>query len=177
MGIISVSLPSDGQTADAADVNTPINTIVNEFNGNIDNANIKSAAAIATSKIAADGGLTRASLQYGLVRQRQGGTTGDATYWTSGTSNTDTSGKALFMQAGSIGTSSGGDTTITFPTAFSFVPLILVSVNGGNAGTGGVTQNCFAEVVSKTTTTAVIRTFNTSGGQSDQNVAWLAIGQ
>lgn len=52
MATINVSLPSDGTTADAADYNTPINTIVSEFNGNIDNANIKSGAAIAGSKIA-----------------------------------------------------------------------------------------------------------------------------
>lgn len=52
MGTINVTLPADGETADAADVNTPINTIVNEFNGNIDNANIKSAAAISGSKLA-----------------------------------------------------------------------------------------------------------------------------
>lgn len=52
MGTISVSLPSDGTTGDVADVNTPINTIVSEINGNLDNANIKSAAAIAGSKLA-----------------------------------------------------------------------------------------------------------------------------
>lgn len=52
MGTVNVSLPSDGTTADAADYNTPITTIVNEFNGNIDNNNIKSAAAIDGSKIA-----------------------------------------------------------------------------------------------------------------------------
>jgi hypothetical protein len=52
MATINVSLPSDGQTIDASDYNTPITTIVNEFNGNIDNANIKSAAAISGSKIA-----------------------------------------------------------------------------------------------------------------------------
>lgn len=52
MGTISVSLPADGTTADVADVNTPITTIVNEFNGNIDDANIKSGAAIAPAKIA-----------------------------------------------------------------------------------------------------------------------------
>lgn len=57
MGTINVSLPSDGTTADVADYNTPINTIVSEFNGNIDNANIKNAAAIATSKIAHDAGI------------------------------------------------------------------------------------------------------------------------
>lgn len=52
MATISVSLPSDGQTIDAADYNTPINTIVSEINGNLDNANIKAGAAIDRSKIA-----------------------------------------------------------------------------------------------------------------------------
>lgn len=52
MGSVSVSLPSDGQTIDAADYNTPINTIVNEFNGGIDNTNIAAAAAIDGSKLA-----------------------------------------------------------------------------------------------------------------------------
>jgi hypothetical protein len=52
MATISVSLPSDGQTIDASDYNAPINTIVTEINGGLDNANIKSAAAISGSKIA-----------------------------------------------------------------------------------------------------------------------------
>lgn len=52
MSTVSVTLPADGTTADVADYNTPINTIVNEFNGNIDNANIKTAAAISGSKLA-----------------------------------------------------------------------------------------------------------------------------
>lgn len=54
MGTISVTNISDGTTIDAADVNNQINTIVNEFNGNIDNANIKSGAAIDGSKLADD---------------------------------------------------------------------------------------------------------------------------
>lgn len=52
MATVSVSLPSDGTTADVSDYNTPITTLVNEFNGNIDNANIKSGAAISGSKLA-----------------------------------------------------------------------------------------------------------------------------
>ena len=52
MGTINLSLPADGSTADVADVNTPFNTIANEINGNLDNANIKTAAAIAGSKLA-----------------------------------------------------------------------------------------------------------------------------
>jgi len=52
MGLISPTQVTDGTTADASDVNNPINTIANEFNGNIDNANIKTAAAIDGTKIA-----------------------------------------------------------------------------------------------------------------------------
>lgn len=52
MGTIAITTPSDGTTADAADIATPLNTIVSEFNGNIDNANIKTGAAIAADKIA-----------------------------------------------------------------------------------------------------------------------------
>jgi len=52
MGLISVSLPSDGTTADVSDYNTPINTIVTEINGGLNNANIATAAAIDGSKIA-----------------------------------------------------------------------------------------------------------------------------
>lgn len=52
MGTISVSLPSDGQTIDAADVNSPINTIVAVINGNLDNDNIASGANISGTKLA-----------------------------------------------------------------------------------------------------------------------------
>lgn len=52
MGLISLTLPNDGETIDAADVNSPLNTIATAINGNLDNANIKTAAAIDGSKIA-----------------------------------------------------------------------------------------------------------------------------
>lgn len=55
MATISVSLPSDGQTIDASDYNTPITTIVNEINGALDNSNIAAAAAIAGTKLATAG--------------------------------------------------------------------------------------------------------------------------
>lgn len=51
MGTITVSLPADQTTADVADYNTPITTVVNLVNGNIDNANIATDAAIAGSKL------------------------------------------------------------------------------------------------------------------------------
>jgi hypothetical protein len=42
MSTISVSLPADGSTADVADYNTPITTIVNAINGGLDSTNISS---------------------------------------------------------------------------------------------------------------------------------------
>ena len=53
MGLISITNPAAGESIDAADVATPFNTLKNEFNGNIDNDNISSSAAIALSKLAA----------------------------------------------------------------------------------------------------------------------------
>jgi len=51
MGTISLSLPSDGQTIDAADVNTPLNTISAVINGNLDDDNIKVGANINGTKL------------------------------------------------------------------------------------------------------------------------------
>jgi hypothetical protein len=51
MATISVSLPSDGQTIDASDVNTPFNTIVAVINGNLDDDNIKTGANINGAKL------------------------------------------------------------------------------------------------------------------------------
>lgn len=53
MGTVSTTLPSDGQTIDASDVNTPINAILSEFNGNIDDNNIKTGANINGAKLLA----------------------------------------------------------------------------------------------------------------------------
>lgn len=49
MATVTVSLPADGDTIDASDYNTPITTIVNELNGNLDSNNIKAGGVIATN--------------------------------------------------------------------------------------------------------------------------------
>lgn len=51
---VATNLPTDGSTIDASDVTTDLNGLINEFNGSIDNTNIKAGAAIAFSKLAAD---------------------------------------------------------------------------------------------------------------------------
>lgn len=55
MGTISVSLPSDGQTADAADYNVPINTIVSEINGGLDSDNIEAGGVVPNSLVSGTG--------------------------------------------------------------------------------------------------------------------------
>jgi hypothetical protein len=68
MTTISVTLPSDGTTADVADVNTPITTIVNVINGGLDNANIAASAGIDGTKLA-DGAITSAKVATGMPVQ------------------------------------------------------------------------------------------------------------
>jgi len=58
MANLSISLPVDGDTIDASDYNTPITTIVNEFNGNIDSTNIKA------------GGVTNAALAGSITNDK-----------------------------------------------------------------------------------------------------------
>ncbi len=53
MGTISVSYPADGTTADVADYNNPIATIVTAINGNLDQNNLANNA-VSTGKIADD---------------------------------------------------------------------------------------------------------------------------
>lgn len=49
---ISPKQSADGETIDAADINDPVNTITDDYNGNIDNSNIDANAAIDGSKLA-----------------------------------------------------------------------------------------------------------------------------
>ena len=62
MAKVSVSLPADGDTIDAADYNTPITTIVNEFNGNIDSTNIKAGGVIGSNISSGASGVGNANL-------------------------------------------------------------------------------------------------------------------
>lgn len=113
---------------------------------------------------------TNPSLQP-LLKWRQGGTTGDNTWQTAGTSNTDTSAKAVFIQCGCFLSSASADFTLTFPVAFTYPPLVF-----------GMSQTTAAQTVveclpTPTATQAVIRATNLSTNRVAENIAWFAIGQ
>jgi len=65
MATITVSLPTDTTTAEVADYNTPITTIVNEINGGLSSDNL-AANAVTTAKIT-DGNVTGAKLETNIT--------------------------------------------------------------------------------------------------------------
>jgi hypothetical protein len=117
MANISVSLPSDGETIDATDYNTPINTIVTDYNGNIDNSNIAAAAAIAGTKLA-DSGITTAKLADNGVTAAKLATSALTLGYTEKSSNTVVTGSTFTDLSGLSQTvtvpSGGRDVYISF---------------------------------------------------------------
>lgn len=166
MGTVSLTLPSDGDTIDAADVNTPLNAIAAVINGSISDVNL-ATGAVTTAKIA-DDAVTAAKMQYGMIRQRQGGAAGDASWFTQGTTNVDTSAKAVFIQVGSVSSPSATTKTVTFPVAFTQVPLIFLTVNNAS----GANQ---VRAYARDATTTQFTLGNLDAGTEE--CAWLAIGQ
>ena len=112
-----------------------------------------------------------AQMLYGMVRARQGGTTGDASWATVGTSNTDTSSKDVFIQVGSRAITAA-PTTITFPNAYSQVPMVFATTYLPTS------VNAFTEITAITTTTFSMRMFTDTGVAATTEFAfWMAVGQ
>jgi H-type lectin domain. len=135
--------------------------------GAVDNAAALASNVVETAKIN-DDAVTAAKMVNGMVRSRQGGTSGDDSWATGGTSNTDTSTKNALIQVGAALTSGNQSTTVTFPTAFSQVPTVIATPQGsaGNTSTFyvvSITTTGFAFVAG---TPANVATFN-----------WIAVGQ
>lgn len=176
MGTISVTLPSDGQTADVADVNTPITTIVTEINGNLDNDNIKANAGISGSKIA-DSTVSGAKIStYKVLRQNH---------------TTNITETTAIMQSGwkygTPGVSNVINFTVTFPNAFTNVPIVTTAYGGDTAGAtttlgaGGLNvNNAFSEGAQSVTTTGFTVRIKTDGGNwaagNTVYMHWIAIG-
>lgn len=178
MGQVSVSLPSDGSTIDAADYNTPITALVNDYNSNIDNSNIAAAAAIAGSKLA-DNGITAAKTEeLPLATQRQANATVTAI----------TDPVLKFGWAQLTATTAKTQTyALTFGAAFDNVPIVTVTLAGYKAAAATDVDagsaltadciSCYAESIS--TTGCTIRAIASSANLPNVAlvVCWQAIGK
>lgn len=190
MALINITTPSDGETADASDVATPLNTIVSEFNGNIDNANIKTGAAIATSKLATDAGIVTGMLADGTVTSSKLAENFLRGRLQANTTNTAPTGLTLQHGWGFIvgDTTTKIEETITFPTSFASAPIVLVSYLGAASTTtpsaiGDFTSDP-ATVVGITANDIIgasfqVHLFTASGSFGNSNAwgyTWVAIG-
>lgn len=180
MGQISVSLPSDGSTADVSDYNGPITTIVTEINGNIDNSNVKDAAGIATTKLADDAGITAAKLADNAVTTAKV-TDGAITpakmsavklygYSTITASPPATNTGEFKVQCGSsvVTTNSGGDGSIAFPVAFPTGIVSVVACDGDDNNTTAVS------IIGAGTKTGF--SFSSAKTSASVRVNWIAYG-
>lgn len=117
--------------------------------------------------------ISPASLLNGLIAQRQGGTTGNASWQTNGTSNTNTSTTNVFIQVG-VGNISANETAVTFPVAFNQIPIVIGAPNTATS------QNSSFRARSVTTTGFIALLTNNSTASTpvtNENFAWVAIGQ
>lgn len=169
MGTVSVSLPSDGETIEAADYNTPLNTIVNEINGNLDNNNIKSGAAISTAKLASDAGIIAGMIAADAVTpaKRSGG------FFIGSTSITSTGNKVitgvgftpklicfLMSTEGAVASGANAGISIGFATSSSSRATVATTTRNANGGVGEtLTSKAFT-----------ISTITAGGGSRSVNV-------
>jgi hypothetical protein len=110
-------------------------------------------------------------LANGLIKNRQGGTTGAASWYIAGTSNTDVSAVGVFIQTGNIAVTSGNQ-VVTFPTAYAQIPNVIHSVSSA------ASVNAWSELISVTTTTCTLRVWSPAGAAvTTETVSWIAIGQ
>jgi hypothetical protein len=127
-------------------------------------------ANVTTTELA-DANVTDAKLIYGKLRRRQGGNASD---WSvPGTTNFDTSATNTFIQSGSatVAGTTGSETTITFPVAFTQTPVVIVSTGPPQGA------NVNFAVNTPTTTNFKSRILFTGGGSQSEVCNWIAIGQ
>lgn len=164
MSLISFTPLQDGVTGvNAAATNNPLNTIFNDYNGNITDANISSSAAIAGSKIA-PGSLPIAGLVQTLSNT---GTAGGTFYYI------NLGGWKMLWglsAANSVGLAGSG-ITVTLPTSFfSTIQSYQLSVAATTTDT-----NQYVSGVSCTATTLTMFIHSGTNG-STQTTSVLIIG-
>lgn len=141
--------PATGDTILAAHLNTDLDTIYSEFNGNIENANIKAAAAIAISKTAL--GTYTAPTTYTPVIS--GGTLAGAGTYTTQLGYYTQIGKLVnFLAIVAITNHTGtGDYKLSLPVAVGTDKLLVANVAPSSLTIGGAGYYVFGLATSTET--------------------------
>lgn len=166
----TISTPTvAGGTFSSPTLTTPL---VGSFtNANHDHTNSTGGGQLNAGTALIADSLPASVMKYGMVLNRQGSTTGDASWQTAGSNSTDTSAKDVLIQVGAVNSSAGGAVTVTFPTAFSQAPLVyfLPIRNGAPA---------IPTLDSVPTTTGfTLAVWSTAGALIAVGTNWIAIGQ
>lgn len=154
MGLITLTTISNGQTGDAVPVNNNFTTLVNEFNGNIDNNNIKPGAAIAISKIAAEAWVAWTP-SYGA--------TGSMTYTSVGTTvaRYQQISNVVFFQIIANGTTGGSaDVGLTFTVPVSRSATTANIMVGSGQVVDSSDKGCYCLWNGTSTTTVFVRKYD-----------------
>lgn len=147
------------------------NRLVDGLSISLDQDGTLKANSVDGTTVLTDDIVTAAKMIYGMVRNRQGGTSGDNSWSDDGTNNTDTSAKNVFLQTGSIAVDANPK-TVTFPTAYTQIPQVFLQV------TTATSSRVFPIVITRLTTGFTCRTdSNTGVTVTTESVNWLAIGQ
>lgn len=105
------------------------------------------------------------------ISNRQGGTSGSASWATSGTTNSSLAGVNVLVQVGTIAVTAN-PTVVTFPVAFSQVPHVQLTEASASS------SNAFCLITAVSATSVSIRVINDAGAVvTTETVNWLAIGQ
>lgn len=115
MPTINITTISDGSVASSSQVNTPLNTIVNAINGNLDSDNL-AANAVTTAKIA-DANVTADKINLGVGSQ----------------SNTSDTGTTTSTSYTATLTSGGTNPSVTVTIGANGNALVSISSRAGNS--------------------------------------------
>jgi hypothetical protein len=165
LGLISITNVSDGNTATAADVNTPLNTIVTAINGNLD-ANNLSNNAVSTAKLQ-DAAVTATKLGLAPSTYTSSGTGGGTGYYV------NLGGiKICWGTTGTLGPASGYTTcTISLPTGF------FSAIQSYNVSLSSIATTQDQRITGNSApSTSTISYYWYSSTPATSSVSWLVIG-
>lgn len=180
MATVSPTQVSDGTTADASDINTPINELAGEINGNLDSDNL-SDNAVTTAKLAADSVTGEKIASYNIIHENND---------TAIANVNDLLIKSGFGSVEGTGAASVVSEAITFDTAFPN-EVLAITITGSGRDTVSAPTDIEDVSTSATgvhwTSSAHSATGFTAHGQSDAgsnlssgthySYSWIAIGR